>query len=94
MLPRTINRVLADLALFQRVAEHREIFLRFSWVDYSTHEPGTFRLVPPENHVANWRDDYQAMLGPMFFGEVPGFDEILRAADEFERQFNALSIGK
>ena len=88
------DRALADMALFERVAEHREIFFRFSWVDYSTHKPGSFRLVPPESHVANWRDDYQAMLGPMFFGEVPGFDEILRAADEFERQFNALSIGK
>lgn len=34
------------------------------------------------------------MLGPMFFGDVPGFDEILRAAGEFESQFNALSMGK
>ena len=35
---------MVDTALFERVAEHREVFFRYSWVDYSTHKPGTFRL--------------------------------------------------
>ena len=83
------EQALADTALFQRVAEHREIFFRYAWVDYSTHKPGTFRLTPPTDHLANWRSDYQAMLGPMFFGEVPDFDEIMEAASEFEKTFNA-----
>ncbi len=82
------ERALKQQDLFARVAEHREIFFRHSWVDYTTHKPGTFRLVPPENHFANWRDDYKAMLGPMFFGEVPAFDEILRAVSAFEAVFN------
>ena len=83
------ERALANTALFQRVAEHREIFFRYAWVDYSTHKPGTFRLSPPSDHLANWRSDYQAMLGPMFFGEVPDFDEIMEAVSEFEKTFNA-----
>ena len=83
------ERALANTALFQRVAEHREIFFRYAWVDYSTHKPGTFRLSPPSDHLANWRSDYQAMLGPMFFGEVPDFDEIMKAVSEFEKTFNA-----
>jgi hypothetical protein len=82
------DRALANMALFRRVAEHREIFFRFSWVDYSTHKPGTFRLVPPENHLANWRGDYEAMLGPMFFGDVPTFEEILEVVGDFEQRFN------
>lgn len=83
------KRALANTALFQRVAQHREIFFRYSWVDYTTHKPGTFRLSPPAVHQANWRSDYQAMLGPMFFGEVPAFDEILRVVGAFENTFNA-----
>jgi hypothetical protein len=82
-------RALADKLLFQRVAEHREIFFRQSWVDYRTHHPGAFRLVPPPDHLANWRADYQQMQGPMFFGNVPTFDEILRVVGQFERDFNA-----
>jgi len=81
-------RALADQALFNRVAEHREIFFRYTWVDYTTHRPGTFRLLPPEHHLDSWRADYQEMLGPMFFGDVPKFDEILAAVGEFEKQFN------
>ena len=83
------EQALANTALFQRVAEHREIFFRYAWVDYSTHKPGTFRLSPPTDHLANWRFDYQAMLGPMFFGEVPDFDEIMKAVSKFEKTFNA-----
>ncbi|HEY5705162.1 MAG TPA: nucleotidyl transferase AbiEii/AbiGii toxin family protein [Terrimicrobiaceae bacterium] len=83
------DRAMANMALFQRVAEHREIFFRFSWVDYSTHKPGTFRLVPPDDHLPKWRADYEEMLGPMFFGETPSFEEMMAAADKFERTFNA-----
>jgi predicted nucleotidyltransferase component of viral defense system len=83
------DRAMTDIGLFQRVAEHREIFFRFSWVDYSTHKPGTFRLVPPDEHLAKWRADYEEMLGPMFFGETPSFDEMMAAAADFEDAFNA-----
>lgn len=83
------DRALANTALFHRVAEHREIFFRYSWVDYSTHKPGTFRLSPPKDHLSNWRTDYQEMLGPMFFGDTPNFEDMLTAAAEFEKAFNA-----
>jgi hypothetical protein len=79
---------LADQSLFARVAEHREIFFRYSWVDYSTHKPGTFRLVPPPHQRAEWQADYDQMRGPMFFGDAPEFDEILEAVAEFEFRFN------
>jgi hypothetical protein len=82
------ERALADTALFQRVAAHREMFFRYSWVDYTTHRPGTFRLAPPESQLADWRNDYQRMLGPMFFGDVPSFNEMIAAAELFARRFN------
>jgi hypothetical protein len=28
------------------------------------------------------------MLGPMFFGDTPTFDELMAAADDFETTFN------
>ncbi len=83
------QRALADKALFSRVAEHREIFFRYSWVDYTTHRPGRFRLVPPEEQLRPWKSDYDAMRGPMFFGETPAFEDLVTAAAEFERAFNA-----
>ena len=82
------ERALVDKALFQRVAAHRELFFRQTWVDYTTHKAGTFRLVPSESQMADWRADFEQMLGPMFWGSVPDFDEILRVVADFERRFN------
>ena len=83
------EKAMAQTALFQRVAEHRELFFRYSWVDYTTHKPGTFRLTPAPENLGDWKSDYAAMLGPMFFGEIPDFDEILALASDFETTFNA-----
>lgn len=82
------KRAFDNKELFLRVAEHRQIFFRYSWVDYSTHKPGTFRLVPPEAHLADWRSDYKEMQGAMFFGDTPSFEEIITAAAAFEKAFN------
>ncbi len=85
------ERALSDMNLFARVAEHREIFFRHSWVDYTTHKPGTFRLVPPADQLAAWESDFAAMRGPMFFGTVPEFPEILTTVQKFEQRFNQLA---
>ena len=86
------EKALPQTDLFQRVAEHRELFFRFSWVDYTTHKPGTFQLTPPPEHLANWKSDNAEMLGPMFFGDTPTFDELMAAAAAFETTFNATSL--
>jgi hypothetical protein len=82
------DRALADTDLFQRVAEHRELFFRYAWVDYDTHRPGSFRLSPPAGQLAEWREDYRQMLGAMFFGATPGFEDMMTAVTAFEKTFN------
>jgi len=74
--------------LFTGVAEHRAIFFSQNWVDYSTLRKGSLRLIPQEEQYATWRQDYQAMQGEMFFGEVPDFDEIMSVVKDFEIRFN------
>lgn len=53
----------------------------------SAHKDWVSVSIPPEHHLANWHDGYQEMLGPMFFGAVPTFEEILRVVGEFEQLF-------
>ena len=78
-----------DLNLFARIATHREIYFNWSWMDYRTLRKGTLRIVPLEGQMAEWRRDYEAMRGEMFFGKVPSFAEIMRAVGDFEKSFNA-----
>jgi hypothetical protein len=43
--------------------------------------------------MQDWRSDYQAMLGPMFFGTTPTFDDLMATIGEFESEFNATASG-
>lgn len=81
----------ADAGLFERVAEHRQVFFRLNWVDYTTLRPGALRLVPLERQLPEWERDYNAMRGEMFFGAVPTFADVLRVVSEFERHFNGVA---
>ncbi len=82
------ERAIQSPDLFDGVAEHRAIFFNQSWVDYSTLQKGLLRLIPRDEQYATWRQDYQAMQGEMFFGEVPDFDEIISVVRDFEISFN------
>jgi hypothetical protein len=77
-----------DLVLFNEIVAHRRVFFEHTWLDYSTLQPGSLRLVPPDDRVSIWRSDYQSMRGEMFFGNPPTFDEILKVVGGFERDFN------
>ena len=81
-------QAMADIELFGRVAQHRKVFFRQSWVNYNTLLKGTLRLRPMPGQVTEWRRDYEAMRVEMFFDEPPSFDEVLAAVGKFEEEFN------
>ena len=78
------------IRLFSVVAEHRAVFFNQNWVDYNTLRPGSLCLVPREDQILTWRQDYNSMRGVRFFGAVPDFDEILKVVSGFEREFNRI----
>jgi predicted nucleotidyltransferase component of viral defense system len=82
------ERAAVEEELFKRVAEHRQAFFPWSWVDYDSMRRGSLRLLPAKGHLDSWRQDYGAMTGTMFFGKVPSFDDVMRLVGEFERRFN------
>jgi hypothetical protein len=80
-----------DIELFKRIAAHRQVFFRYSWVDYSTLVPGQLRMLPLESQMKDWRSDYENMETEMFFGDVPGFDEVIKTVQVFQETFNQSS---
>ena len=83
------ERAVRDGALFDRVAAHRAVFFRRSRDAQASFAPGSLRIVPAADRLAQWRRDYDAMRESMFFGEVPDFAEILVVVAGFEARFNA-----
>ncbi|NQT19495.1 MAG: nucleotidyl transferase AbiEii/AbiGii toxin family protein [Planctomycetes bacterium] len=84
------EKALADMDLFCRIVAHREVFFRWSWVDYSTLQPGSLQIVPAPEQLADWRADYEAMQDTMFFHEAPQFDEIIRVVRSFQDRLNKI----
>ena len=78
----------SDNELFVRIANHRKVYFKYGWMDYSTLAPGQLRLIPRQDQMTDWRSDYAGMQQEMFYGEVPSFEEVLRKVSEFERAFN------
>jgi hypothetical protein len=83
------ERAVRDRELFDRVAAHRAVFFRRSRDAQASFAPGSLRIVPAADRLAQWRRDYDAMRESMFFGEVPDFAEILTVVNRFEEDFNA-----
>ncbi len=83
------ERAARDTGLFDRVATHRAVFFRRSRDAQASFKPGSLRLVPADDRLAQWRRDYDAMRESMFFGEAPEFAEILAVVSRFEEDFNS-----
>ena len=83
------DQAVQDLDLFHRIAAHRQVFFRYTWVDYSTLNPGQLRLVPAEADRPAWQADYESMRREMFYGDVPTFDEILEVVGDYQTRLNA-----
>ena len=79
---------MSDADLFDRVAKHRQLFFKQTWVDYTTLRRGSLRLLPSDDKKSAWQRDYDAMSESMFSEEPPRFDEVLKVVKQFEDEFN------
>jgi len=82
---------LGQLALLQEVVEFKMRFYRCPWAKYEEARPGSLRLLPPEHHRAELREDYAAMQA-MLFGTIPTFDEIMAGLAELEHAINTAKV--
>ena len=78
-----------DIELFRQIVNHRRVFFRYSWFDYSTLDIGRLRLVPAAGDRPTWQADYENMQGEMFYGDVPTFEEIMAVVGDFQTKLNA-----
>lgn len=80
------KRASSNRELLERVIEHRSFFFKYSWMDYKGFGLDQLRIVPKDEFLAFWRDDYAKMRESMFFGEPPRFEEVVDAVRRFEAE--------
>ncbi len=82
------SKAAEDTNLFEKIAAHRRVYFRYSWMDYDTLTRGNLRMLPRDDQMADWRSDYASMQQEMFYGEVPSFDTVLEVVEQFQNNFN------
>ncbi|MFB3906734.1 MAG: nucleotidyl transferase AbiEii/AbiGii toxin family protein, partial [Acidobacteriota bacterium] len=81
------KRAFGQLDLLSRVIQHKKFFFRRSWSNYDAARPGTFRLLPASERIAELKRDYNKMT-VMIFGEPPAFDSLLESLGKLEAEIN------
>lgn len=82
------SQALADLSLLERVRSHKSAFYTAPWASYETAVPGTLRLVPRPQRLAELRADYRGMSA-MFFGPILPFDSVMEKLQALENRVNS-----
>ena len=77
-----------DRHLFDKIVTHREIYFKYTWMDYSTIKPGSLRIIPLDDQISDWLSDYKGMQTEMFYGEIPKFEIILSTIRAFQNEYN------
>jgi len=81
------SEALGDLDLLKSVVTHKDLFYHAGWARYSEARKGSFHLLPRAERLLELRRDHQAMQ-PMFFGDPPLFDDVLRDLAKLESEIN------
>jgi hypothetical protein len=82
------NKISSDHKLLERVVAHKSLYYASSWANYETACKGALKLSPPERIRTALEEDFKKMQ-QMFFGEIPEWKLILKAIEDFEREFNS-----
>jgi predicted nucleotidyltransferase component of viral defense system len=64
--------------LYETIVQHRYEMTRISGIDYNKHHPQHIRILPPSEHEASWRRDYNRMREQMIYeSNPPAYDALI-----------------
>lgn len=82
------TQAVANDELWNTIHHHRELFTSMSGVDYTPDIRKRIRLLPPDDVIDDWYNDYKDMRSSMIYGGKPTFEELTRKIKELENMFH------
>ena len=79
------DNALKDKDLFQSIVAHRRMFIAMKGFDYDTLSPKTIKIVPPDNVISKWEDDYNKMQ-TMIYGNIIPFNALMNKVKQFNKR--------
>ena len=82
------EKAIAQPELLAKVVAFKEKFYRTPWSKLPDAKPGTLRLSPQPERLAELETDFESMR-PMIFGDVPAFEKVAAFMDVLENRINS-----
>lgn len=82
------TRAIVNDELWNTIHHHRELFTSMNGVDYTPDIRKRIKLLPPDDVIDDWRNDYKDMQSSMIYGEKPSFEELTEKMEELEDLFH------
>lgn len=73
--------------LWETIRHLRSMLTSVSGVDYTQEIRDVIQLVPPDESVSNWIDDYEEMTDAMIFNNPPDFWQLYESMERLEKMF-------
>lgn len=83
------DNALNDKALFNSIIAHRKTFIALKDFDYSTLSPKKIIILPPQDLMPKWEDDYNRMR-MMIYSNPLSFKEIINKLSRLNEKINLL----
>ena len=82
------EKALKNKDLYDSIIKHRRLFIGLKDFDYSTLAPKTINIIPSENIIAQWQQDYEIMRETMIYGESLPFNKLIDKIKQLNDQIN------
>jgi hypothetical protein len=84
---------LQNTDLYKTVINHRQKFNNIQGIDYQTHYPAFIQIVPPENLIDSWKEDYEKLKQSFIYEEPKKtFEEIIERLQELTERVRKIEI--
>ncbi|SHI90841.1 Nucleotidyl transferase AbiEii toxin, Type IV TA system [Mesonia phycicola] len=84
------KKALNDKDLYFHIIDHRSKFSAVKGVDYEDHQPKAICILPPDNVIKHYEDDYNEMKESMFSGDTLSWKELTERLNKLQKQIREL----
>lgn len=85
-----MNMALSDSNLYYDIVEHRKKFYHVGYVNYDKELPETITIVPREELVSKYEEDYNDMRSSFIYGEALEFSDLLKFLKTLQERFRKI----
>lgn len=82
-----MDMALSDSNLYYDIVEHRKKFYHVGYVDYGKELPATITIVPREELVSRYEEDYNDMCSSFIYGKALEFADLLKFLESLQARF-------